>query len=163
MKPKKLPSEIASMLNDRIKDEYGHQFFYRQVANFCENVGFMNAAKYFHAEAIEEAEHAAMLQKYLTDWNVQPDIPSVDAPIKVSDLVDALEKAYEKEYELYEKYEEISIDIFDKGDICTFDFLKKFRGIQNEAVATYSTFLNQLDTIDKSDKNWVYLFEKNSF
>ena len=27
----------------------------------------------------------------------------------------------------------------------------------------YSTFLNQLDTIDREDKNWVYEFEKRAF
>jgi hypothetical protein len=31
------------------------------------------------------------------------------------------------------------------------------------AVAEYSTFLNQLDLIDKNDKNWVYEFEKKAF
>lgn len=163
MTPKKLPSEIVNLLNERINDEYGHHYFYRQVANYCENVGFMKAAQYFHAEAIEEAEHAKILQKYLTDWNIQPALAPIEPPIKVKDLVDALEKAYEKEYELYESYEEISGDIFKMGDYSTFDFLQKFRGIQTEAVATYSTFLNQLETIDKEDKNWVYMFEKKAF
>jgi ferritin len=163
MTPKKLPVEIVNLLNERINDEYGHHYFYRQVANFCENVGFMKAAKYFHDESHEEVEHAEMLQKYLTDWNVQPSLAPIEPPLKVKDLVDALEKAYQKEYDLYEQYEEISGEIFKMGDYCTFDFLKKFRTIQTEAVATYSTFLNQLDTIDKEDKNWVYLFEKNAF
>lgn len=163
MTPKKLPSEIVNMLNERINDEYGHHYFYRQVANYCENVGFMEAAKYFHAESHEEVEHAEMLQKYLTDWNIQPSLAPIEPPVKVTNLVSALETAYQKEYELYENYKEISGEILKMGNYNTYDFLQKFRAIQTEAVATYSTFLNQLETIDRTDKNWVYMFEKKAF
>lgn len=163
MTPKKLPSEVAKMLNERINDEYGHHYFYRQVANYCENVGFMKAAKYFHEEALEEQGHSQIIQKYLTDWNVMPVLMPIEPPTKVTSLVDALETAYEKEYELYESYEEMSADLLKAGELSTFDFLQQFRKIQTEALATYSTFLNQLETIDKSDKNWVYMFEKKAF
>ena len=163
MTPKKLSTDVAKMLNERINDEYGHHYYYRQVANYCENVGFMEAAKYFHGEALEEQEHSQIIQKYLTDWNVMPVLMPIEPPIKVNSLVDALEKAYEKEYELFESYEEISGEIFKKGDYTTFDFLKQFRKIQTDALTVYSTFLNQLDTIDKADKNWVYQFEKTAF
>ena len=50
-----------------------------------------------------------------------------------------------------------------KKDLCTFDFLQQYRTIQRLAVAEYSTFLNQLELIDKEDKNWVYEFEKRAF
>ena len=163
MTPKKLSPEVSKMLNERINDEYGHHYFYRQVANFCENVGFMKAANYFHEEAIEEQGHSQIIQKYLTDWNIMPSLMPIEPPTKVMSLVDALEKAYEKEYELFSTYEEISGEIFKMGDFATFDFLQQFRKIQTEAVATYSTFLNQLETIDKEDKNWVYEFEKRAF
>ena len=163
MTPVKLTSDIATLLNQRINDEYTAHYFYRQVANYCENVGFLKAAEYFKSESADELTHAEGLQKYLTDWNVQPALMAVDSPQKVSGLVDAIEKAYKMEYDLYEAYEEISMDIFNKKDLCTFDFLQQYRNIQRLAVAEYSTFLNQLETIDKSDKNWVYEFEKRAF
>lgn len=163
MTPIKLSTEISTLLNQRINDEYVAHYFYRQVANYCENVGYLKAAEYFKGEAEDELTHAQGLQKYLTDWNVQPALMSVDIPQKVSGLVDAIEKAYKMEYDLYEAYEEISMDIFNKKDLCTFDFLQGYRTIQRLAVAEYSTFLNQLDTIDKEDKNWVWEFEKRAF
>jgi len=98
MTPKKLSPEIAKMLNERINDEYGAYYFYRQVANYCENVGFLKAAKYFNDEAIDEQVHSQIVQKYLTDWNVQPSLMPIEPPVKVTGLVDAIEKAYEKEY-----------------------------------------------------------------
>jgi ferritin len=163
MTPVKLPQDIANLLNERINDEYAAHYYYRQVANYCENVGFLKAAEYFRGEAADELTHSEGVQKYLTDWNVQPVLSPVEPPQKVSGLVDAIEKAYKMEYDLYEAYEEISMDIFKKNDLCTFDFLQQYRTIQRLAVAEYSTFLNQLETIDQTDKNWVYEFEKRAF
>lgn len=163
MTPVKLPQDIANLLNERINDEYAAHYYYRQVANYCENVGFLKAAEYFKGEAADELTHSEGVQKYLTDWNVQPVLSPVEPPQKVSGLVDAIEKAYKMEYDLYEAYEEISMDIFKKNDLCTFDFLQQYRTIQRLTVAEYSTFLNQLETIDQTDKNWVYEFEKRAF
>jgi ferritin len=163
MTPVKLPQDIANLLNERINNEYAAHYYYRQVTNYCENVGYLKAAEYFRGEAEDELKHAEGLQKYLTDWNVQPSLAPVEPPKKVSGLVDAIEKAYEMEYELYEAYEKISMDIFKKNDPCTWDFLQQYRTIQRLAVAEYSTFLNQLETIDQEDKNWVYEFEKRAF
>jgi len=163
MTPVKLPQDIANLLNERINDEYAAHYYYRQVANYCENVGYLKAAEYFKGEAADELTHSEGVQKYLTDWNIQPILSPVEPPQKVTGLVDAIEKAYKMEYDLYEAYEEISMDIFKKNDLCTFDFLQQYRTIQRLAVAEYSTFLNQLETIDQTDKNWVYEFEKRAF
>jgi ferritin len=163
MTPVKLPQDIANLLNERINDEYAAHYYYRQVANYCENVGYLKAAEYFKGEAADELTHAEGVQKYLTDWNVQPTLMPVEPPQKTVGLVDAIEKAYKMEYDLYEAYEKISMDIFKKNDLCTFDFLQQYRTIQRMAVAEYSTFLNQLETIDQEDKNWVYEFEKRAF
>ena len=163
MTPVKLPQDIANLLNERINDEYAAHYYYRQVANYCENVGYLKAAEYFKGEAADELTHSEGLQKYLTDWNVQPVLSPVEPPQKVSGLIDAIEKAYKMEYDLYEAFEDISMGIFKKNDLCTFDFLQQYRTIQRLAVAEYSTFLNQLETIDQTDKNWVYEFEKRAF
>jgi len=163
MKPVKLSQEISNLLSEKIGEEYKAHYFYRQVANYCENIGYLKAAEYFNNEAGEELKHAEGLQKYLTDWNVQPVLAPVEPPQRVSGLVDAIEKAYVMEYELYEGYETLSMDILNKKDVCTFDFLQQYRTIQRLSVAEYSTFLNQLDTIDREDKNWVYEFEKRAF
>jgi ferritin len=161
--PVKLPQQIANLLNQRLNDEYAAHYYYRQVVNYCENVGYLKASEYFKGEAEDELKHAEGIQKYLTDWNVQPVLAPVEPPQKVYDLVDILEKAYQMEYDLYEAYEKISMDIFNMKDLCTFDFLQTYRTIQRLAVAEYSTFLNQLETIDNENKNWVYEFEKRAF
>jgi ferritin len=163
MTPKQLPNEIANLINERISDEYVAHYFYRQASNFCENVGYLKAAAYFKEESQSELSHAEGLQKYLVDWNMMPVLSTVEPPQKVTGLVDVIEKAYEMEYNLYEAYDKISKEIFNMDDFCTFDFLQKYRNIQRESVAEYSTFLNRLELIDKKDKNWVFEFEHNNF
>lgn len=163
MTPKQLPKEIANLINERISDEYVAHYFYRQASNFCENVGYLKAAAYFKEESQSELSHAEGLQKYLVDWNMMPVLSPVEPPQKVTSLVDVIEKAYEMEYNLYEAYEKISKEIFNMDDICTFDFLQKYRLIQLQSIAEYSTFLNRLELIDKKDKNWVFEFEHNNF
>lgn len=163
MKPVKLSQDVVNLLNERINDEYSHYYFYKQAANYCEEVGYLKAAEFFNNETKEEISHAEGIQKYLTDWNIKPTLMAIEAPVRVSGLVDAIEKSYQKEYELYESYEKTSKEVFEKGDICTFDFLQQYRGFQRAAVADYATFLNQLDLFDKNDMNWVFQFEKKMF
>lgn len=162
MTPHKLPSEVSNLLSERLSDEYAAHYFYRQATNYCENVGYLKAAAYFKGEAEDELKHAEGLQKYLTDWNVQPVLAPISAPEKFSSLVDLIEKAYTIEYNLYEEYESTSKVMLSK-DLCTFVFLQQYMTIQQQSVAEYSTLLNRLELIDKKDKNWVFEFEHNSF
>ena len=48
-------------------------------------------------------------------------------------------------------------------DPSTFDFLEKYREIQNESVIEFSDLLNALDLIDKTDKFQLLYFEQTYF
>lgn len=163
IKPVKLKNEIVELLNDRINDEYSAHYFYRNLSNWCDDKGYTKAAVFFKKEAENELEHAEMLQKYLSDWNVTATLQPLKSPTSVMSFVDAIQAAYEIEYDLYEQYEKISMDIFNMPDLCTFDFLAKFRTIQRESVAEYATLINKLQLIDYTDKNWVANFEHENF
>ena len=39
MKVNKLPNDIASLLFDRLNDEYSAHYFYTNAKNWCENTG----------------------------------------------------------------------------------------------------------------------------
>lgn len=161
--PKKLDSKVIDILNNRIGSEYKAHYFYRHLSNYFEDMGYTKAAKYFAGEASEELEHAEGLQKYLADWNVTATLKAINPPDKVTGLVDAIEAAYELEYDLFEDYRDDSTTIFNMGDIATFDFLAKYRAIQTESVAKYATLINKLELIDNTDKNWVANFEHENF
>lgn len=160
--PNKLPQEVVNLLTDRLMDEYDAMMFYRSAANWCENAGYSSIASFFQEEAKQEAEHAKGLEDYMVGWNVSPKLPRIDAPSTTfSSLVDVVEQSYDIEYDLYEQYEKISLDIL-KKDPCTFDFLAKYRTIQTESVREYSDMLNELKAVGP-EKLSLYYWQQERF
>ena len=160
--PNKLPQPIVALLQSRLADEYSAHFFYNAAANWANDKGFLKAAEYFLIEAADELTHAKGIEDYLVDWNVIPDI-RVIAPLCVdfTNLGNVIEKAYAIEYKLLEDYDAISKTIF-ASDLCTFDFLQKYREIQVKAVAEYATKLNILEGVELTKIN-LLLIEKKLF
>ena len=164
MKPKQLPKEIVELLLPRLSDEFKAFYFYRAAENWCKNVGFEKAAEYFAAESADELTHAKLIEKYLVDWNVTPQIPKSEVPqLEFKGLVELIEEAYKIEYALYEEYEDTSGKVFKQGDFCTFDFLQQLRSIQTKSVAEYSDMLNILDGIDRTNKFYLEELQKKLF
>ena len=163
MKPHSLDKGVVDLLAPRHLDEMDAFYFYRAASNWCQGVGYFKAAEFFAAESADELVHAGNIEKYLVDWNIIVPLPSIPKPqIEFSSLVEVIEEAYKIEYDLYEKYEETSMKIFDAKDVCTFDFLQQFRAIQTKSVAEYSDKLNLLEGV-KGDKFELLLLEKKLF
>lgn len=165
IKPKVLSdiaSKISETLNERIGDEYKAYYFYRNAANWCKGMNYNKAGEFFETEAANELEHSKGLQDYLTQWNVVPQIPQAPTTANFSSLVDVINKAYEMEYALLEKY---SMDQIDFAEIhpATFNFIQKYVDYQNDEVSEYSDLLNALELIDYNNKLDILFFEKNYF
>lgn len=162
MKPQQLSDEVLNLLNKRLNDEYTAHYFYRNASNFLENLGLSKAATYYKKEAEDELLHAEGLQKYILGWNSIPTLLPLNSPMLFIDFVDVIEKAYILELSLLKSYNEDSTSIFTK-DLSTFDFLEKYRTIQTQSVEECSNILNKLELINKSDKNWLFIFENEVF
>jgi ferritin len=160
--PEKLKQQTIDIINSRIGDEYTAHYFYKSAANFSNNFGFFNAGKFFDSESKSELDHANGLMDYMVKWNCKPTIPSTPANFKFEGLVDCIEKAYDLEYNLLNKYNESSRKLLVQ-DLTTFDFLQGYRKIQDDAVAEYSDLLNVLSLIDATDKFQLFVFEKENF
>lgn len=162
-KPLQLSSEITNLLMPRLNDEYNAFYHYRAASHWCAGVGFMKAASFFAKESESELSHAAIIEKFLVDWNVIVAVPPIPSPqIEYQSLLDVIEKSYNIELDLYTAYEETSVAVFAKGDICAFDLLQPLRQIQTESVAEYSDMLNMLEGT-KADKFQLLLLEDKLF
>jgi ferritin len=155
----KLNDKVISILTDRIADEYIAHYFYQNAANWCADMNYKKATEFFTKEANNELEHAQGLQKYMTDFNIIPEIPSVETLDEFTSLVDIIYKAYELEFNLMKSYNRDSQILFGE-DITTFDFLTKYREGQKESVVEYNDLINALDLIDKNDKFQILYFEQ---
>lgn len=160
IKPEKLSSEIVNLLLPRLKDEYNAFYFYRSATNYCKNVGHFTASKFFKAESDDELLHAKGIEDLLVDFNITPNLPSIEKPpLQFKSLLDVIEQAYKIEYDLYEAYEETSTKVFKTGDLCVFDFLQTYRTIQKQSIAEYSDKLNVLEGVEPNKMNLLLLEE----
>ena len=160
--PKTLEAASVSKLNDRLKDEYGAHYFYRNAHNWCAGEGYLKAAAFFAEEAETELEHAEGIQKFLVDWNVIPTMPAVKVNINFTNLIDIVNKAYQIEYALYEAYLKDSKELF-SSDLNTFDFLTAYRMGQNQSVIEYSDLLNAAMLVNVENNFEVLYFEQTYF
>ena len=158
----KLSEKTINILTDRLKDEYGAHYYYRAAANWCNDANYKKAGVFFENEAKDELEHAAMLQKYMTDFNIIPVIPQAEIKHTFSGLIDIVNGAYKMELGLMMAYNKNSQDLFSE-DITTFDVLTKLRKIQKGAVVEYNDLINGYELIDKNDKFQVLYFEQTYF
>ena len=158
----KLNNKVIKLLTERLKDEYYAHYLYRAAANWCHDMNYKKAAAFFDADAGTELQHAEMIQTYMTDFNINPQIPSAETKFKFDNLIDIIHQAYQFELKLMKSYNENSHSIF-SDDLTTFDFLQKFRDIQKESVVEFSDLINASNLIDKEDKFQVLYFEQTYF
>ena len=160
IKPKKLNKGAVESLSLRLKDEQTAYRLYRYFSNCLRNSGYLIAAKYFEGEAMEELEHAHILEKYATDWNTELEFLTLETPAEADGMVEIFEASYTLEYNLLQEYSKNAVECLEDGDMSTFNFLQQFIAIQTKAVAEYADKLNMLELFDQTDKNWLFNFEK---
>lgn len=153
---------IAPIFQKRLKDEYSAHFFYSDFANWCDNNGYLNAARYFRGEAAAELEHAMKLQKFLNDWGVSYEIERPSSPKIIGSLPEGINMAYDIEVALYEAYNSNAIG-FMHTDISAFNLATEMVSIQYESVAEYRTIKDQMRHYDTSDKFQLAVFEHETF
>ena len=158
----KLSDKTVKILTERLKDEYTAHYYYRAATNWCNDMNYKKAGAFFENEAKDELEHAETLQKYMTDFNIIPEIPAAKINHTFNNLIDVINGAYEMELGLMKAYNKDSQTVF-SDDITTFDVLTKFRKIQKGAVVEYNDLINGYSLIDKNYKFQVLYFEQTYF
>lgn len=158
----KLDSKTVQILTDRIKDEYIAHYYYRAASNWCQDKNYKKAFEFFKSEADDELEHAKGIQEYMADFNIIANIPQAPTSHNFDTLVDIVYGAYQVELALMKEYNKNSQELF-ASDLTTFDFLKKYRKFQKNAVVEYNDLINAIDLIDKTDKFQVLYFEQTYF
>jgi ferritin len=158
----KLSDKVVKILTERIKDEYYAHGLYRAAANWCHDQNYKKASVFFDADAKTELDHAEIIQKYMTDFNIIPFVEGNKEKFEFNNLIDIIYKAYEFELYLMKQYNKNSQEVFSE-DLITFDFLEQFRNIQRESVVEFNDLINASNLVDKSDKFQVLYFEQTYF
>ena len=160
--PNKISDSLITILTDRLRDEYTAYFFYQNAMNWCRDKGYNKAADFFKEEAEGELEHANKLQSFMVDWNVYPTLPSINARIQFTDLIDIINKAYAIEFNLFEAYK-ASVTTARDLDLNVEMLLREYVRIQNDEVVEYSDLLNASKLVNVDNQFEVLYFEQTYF
>ena len=129
-----------------IEYELGHFYLYKMLANCMQTVGYFGAQAYFLAESNEEQEHYQKHIDFLNDLGITPKLPTLSPESNVSTLQEAIETAYENEYDLLKYYRKLYNDeVAEYPDVA--EHLKFFIKTQVEAIGFYGDILARLETL----------------
>jgi ferritin len=146
----------------RLQNEYEAFHFYRNASNWCANMGYTKAAKYFTNEAQSETQHAIKIQDFLNDWGAVYSLPAISTEETFESLADVIYKAYEIEVSLYKAYSANANEI-EESERSSYLLFLEFVGIQRESVAEYRTLVDKLALINAEDKFQLFVYEREVF
>ena len=140
-----LSPEVEGVLAEAVHAELYASHLYRHVANQLQRLGYFGAQKFFLSEAGDELEHYQRHVDYINDRGSVATVPALaDAIDSVGSLRDALELAYETEFDLQEQY----AAWFSQVDVITQQHLLQFIEIQRKSVGEYGDLLARLDRVE---------------
>lgn len=152
---------VVDKIIERIADEYYAQMFYRNVANWLGNAGYVKAAAVFAKEALHEAEHATKLEKLLTDYGNTFTLPAIPACPEVASFPDLIRSVYKLEADLAIKYNTLANEIW-PVDKAAYNLIMEMVQIQYDSVAEARTWVDRLDLVDNS-RTGLFLYEAETF
>jgi ferritin len=138
-----LPSEtFVRRLNEQVANEFGAHQQYVAIAVHYEAETLPRLAAFFHAQALEERNHAMMMVRYLLDADAAVVVPGVAAPQNAfADVVAPVALALGQERRVSEQINALAALARQENDYSSEQFLQWFIKEQIEEVATMSDLL----------------------
>jgi ferritin len=153
----------SSALVDRINEQIGREFAasqqYVAIAVYYDAITLPRMATFFHAQAVEERNHAMMLIQYLLDTDSAVRVPGLEAPkTDFADTVEPVSIALEQERAVGEEISGLAAVAREERDYQSEHYLGWFLKEQVEEVATMSSLLDVVErTRDRPDLAEQYL------
>lgn len=142
-----IADQLAKLLVAQIASELSaHQLYMGISLHFARQS--LNAwAKFFRAQALEEAEHASKIVNYLVDNEVEFALPQVGgAPTTYQSAREAVQAAQTSERKVTQQFEALANAARDAKDNRTLQFLQWFIEEQVEEERTVAALLDLVDS-----------------
>jgi len=153
-----LNANMKKWLQKSIESELYASNLYKHLANQLQRLGLFGTQAFFLNESADELKHYQIVVDFINDMGDVASMPKVDACAdKVTCIGDALDIAYETEYDLLEQYKEF-YDIAEEDDCIVGQFLLQFIEIQRKSVGEYGDLLSKY-AIAKENKE-ILFFDK---
>jgi ferritin len=157
----KLDEKVMEVLEPLISIEIAQSSFYVQLANLCNEKGFLIAEDYFLNESKEEREHFLIHYNYVTGQGSYFQTPAIEEFIEeANNLYDIVELALSMEAKVSEMYKSAASEMAIL-DQMTYNHLLQFLKIQQDAMKFYIDACATL--VDIQDKAGFLVAEKMIF
>lgn len=157
----KLDEKVMETLKPLISIEIAQSSFYVQLANLCNEKGFLIAEDYFLNESKEEREHFLIHYNYVTGQGSYFQTPAIEEFIEeANNLYDIVELALSMEAKVSEMYKSAASEMA-MLDQMTYNHLLQFLKIQQDAMKFYIDACATL--VDIQDKAGFLVAEKMIF
>ena len=153
---KKLISKtVEDILQKAVHEELYASHVYKHLSNKTRLLGLFGASSYFKSESKDETKHYEGIAKYLDDRGCVAEMPALEAcDEEITDLKDAIQYAYDLEYELGEKYNKWYASV----DPTTQNFLLEYLKIQQQSIAELADVLKRLE-LAGNDKSALLMID----
>jgi ferritin len=131
---------LVAAFNEQIANEFAASQQYIAIAIHYEAQTLPRLAAFFHAQSLEERNHAMMMVRYLLDVNSRVEVPGVDAPqVEFVDAVAPVALALDQERRVGEEIFNLMKIAREEGDYASEQFVQWFVKEQVEEVASMSS------------------------
>lgn len=157
----KLDEKVMEVLKPLISIEIAQSSFYVQLANLCNEKGFLKAEAYFLNESKEEREHFLIHYEYVTGQGSYFQTPAIEEFVEeASNLYEIVELALAMENKVSGMYKKAASEVCTL-DQMTYNHLLQFLKIQQDAMKFYIDACATL--VDIEDKAGYLVAEKMIF
>ena len=138
-----LKQTVVDALNGQVVEEFTATTQYIAISLYFEQETLPELAKYFHAQALEEHEHAMKLLRYITEAGNKPVVPATKAVKNdFSAAEEAVQLALDQEMKVTRQINDLVDLAIKENDHLTRQFLQWFVTEQLEEVSTMSDLLS---------------------
>lgn len=158
MELRKLNERVDKLVNFNLNVELNSSYKYLALAGWCYNNGYLKAFKKYMQYSKEEKEHAEKVQMYLLDKNCTPIITGTEdftTMIKeVKGILDVLEKSYEHECYVTDKYRKLIEVCKEVKDEQTYTLAFEILKEQIEEESKFADLLSQAKILGLTNNNY---------
>jgi ferritin len=142
-----IDGDLRKLLIAQIGNELAAHALYMGISVYFDRASLRGWGKLFKDQAIEEAQHATKIMDFLTDNEIEFDLPAVKAvSTRFKSAHEAAERALRSEKEVAAQFDAMAAKAAANGDHRSHQFLQWFIEEQVEEEAKLQSILDLIDS-----------------
>jgi ferritin len=152
-----LSKNTIDRLNSRIQGEEISIRLYKSMAICLEYQGYLGAAKLWNKYSEEEREHVEIVNKYLLDLDIEPQVMELPKPKHSTDFIGILKDSYNHEIDVTNDWSQVAKGALQEGDMMTLHLAQQFLDEQRDEIAKTKGWLDRLEAFGTSKEALRFL------